>query len=424
MDKTIRMLMVLLCFSILSLSSMDFPEVPLIEDKSPFTDEDTYKLLKSFRSSQETLLRPIKSIKNCRELSQRIDEFVKQDSSFYSIEKLQQEEPIAAYKQSIKALNKLYPLIPDKIKQLDQPQIFAALTKRNALFKFLIDRCMYQKAMDLENVNGKTLDTVLSAEHSFEDLVPSIKKYILKKVSDDFYKINGKTYYHVLKEHTDVVRFALSYTVKHNAKNVKHLLVTVSDDKTIRLWNWKTGKYDHTYVYDGIVTDIDHSADGKWLAIANGSNDIILLNSQTYITKILPHEKPVCFVSWNHLLDEIDHVPFLMTTCSSKNNRAYLWDITELSSIMIAYFPLPQTHSKRLSSRALQVDIKSNEVHCPYTSNYLTLCFKAINNALTHEDIKEISLSNRVQNLPKITQPLFNEAIKQKLAILMSEQIL
>lgn len=378
-------------------------------------------LLQSRQNSRETILVPLKSIRNCEELSQKIDEFAKNHSLLCVIEKSPMSDSVKECEKLIEPFNQLYVLIPDKIDKFDQNDIFVQLNKKNIFFKFLIERFMYQKAMELENVTGTTLDTVLSIDSSFGDLALALKKFIFKKVSSDFYKKYGKHYVHILKDNVGQVHFALSYKVMSNEKVMKNLVVSV-DDKAIRLWNWKTGLYDHVHFYEGIVSDIDHSVDGRWLAIANGSKNVTLLNSQTYITTILPHEKSVNFVSWDHLHDVKNQYSCLMTLRASNNNRAYLWNITESAPILKACFSMPKNYSKKIGRRFSDLEIHGKEIYCFYTSKHLTLCNKALSNSATKKEIKKLGNTNRVQNLPIISRHLFKAATNEKLLELAKKQ--
>ena len=126
MKKTRALLLVLLlCCNVVSLFSM----------RSQFTKSDGQRLLSTFSiQAPDTEVVVFEGVKDCDDLSQRIDALVKNNRSLASVNSAFEKQKYLSDGAVIDALSVIYKYIPHEIGSLKENDIFIQLQQKNKFF--------------------------------------------------------------------------------------------------------------------------------------------------------------------------------------------------------------------------------------------------------------------------------------------------
>jgi WD40 repeat protein len=292
--------------------------------------------------------------------------------------------------------------IPNKIDLLDQNDIFAQLQQKNQFFKSFLERLISTKTVELKNVTGTTLDTVLSYQSPCprNRLPMALEEYILKKALDFFNEDRSQWYTHVFKGHNGKVT-TIRYCVDLGQ------IASGDTDGTVRLWDVQTGECEYRCKCAAPITDLMYFDDHSSLAIATNSNDVILLGLYGYAVTKLSHPEPIYSIDLSNKL--------LLT--SAEKNYAYLWDFSEENPGIIGRFSsLTQCTGRRISSGC---STEGNEVHYTYHDEKLMVCKAALENCVDNiDELKKILIAQCTEDLFDISRMPFKIALIEKIRAL------
>lgn len=164
--------------------------------------------------------------------------------------------------------------------------------------KLLITNLVTAAINNIDQVDGNTLDNILCPDLPHpNELINSlpfiIKMHIMQQAINLFYKdekLAKQTY--PLKGHTEKINFT-----RLSPSNTQ--IASCADDRTVRLWDIKTGDCSHTLKHDNPVTSCSYNTSGAKLAAATGDSAVSIWTTDNGTKKeVIYFPTAIYYVTW------------------------------------------------------------------------------------------------------------------------------